>query len=116
MSRRRYYAVIEITYAGGTLPADAHRALRSALRASIGSLAPDLSVTVSSHQYSVVTVCATLQENSPVAAIARLDTSLQRSLMVTGLFEEFDVTGTVLRIAPLERAERIRGPAPSQHR
>jgi hypothetical protein len=67
----------------------------------------DLSFTVSPHPYSVLTVRATVRGPTPVDAVTRLDASLNQSLMATGLFEEFDVTGKVLRIAPLELAERI---------
>ncbi len=33
--------------------------------------------------------------------------ALDDALMTTGLFEQFDVTGKVLRVAPLDQAERI---------
>jgi len=40
--------------------------------------------------------------------LAVVDDALDHALMMTGLFEEFDVTGKDLPAAPLERAERIR--------
>jgi hypothetical protein len=103
---RQFCALIEITYAAGTLPADTRDALVSAIAAAMGGPA-DLSFTVSSHPYSVIAVRARLRGTDPLAAITRLDTALDRSLMTTGLFEEFDVSGRVLRVAPWESAERL---------
>jgi hypothetical protein len=105
---RQYHVIIEISYAGGRLPNDAREALTSVLKTVIRDEVCDLSFTVSSHPYSVLTVRGTVRGNSPVDAVIRLDTSLNQSLIKTGLFEEFDVTGKVLRVAPLELAERIR--------
>lgn len=68
---------------------------------------PDLSFAVSSHPYGALKVCATARGASPVDAVTQLDTSFNQSLTATGLFEEFDVTGKVLRVAPLELGERI---------
>jgi hypothetical protein len=45
---------------------------------------------------------------NPRVALAVVDDALDRALMMTGLFEEFDVTGKVLRVAPLQQAGRIR--------
>lgn len=80
--------------------------LRSAFGAALGEKIPDLSFTVSSHPYSRVTIGATLVENSPLAALTRLDSALDDSLMATGLFAEFDVTGKVLRVAPNDHVWR----------
>ncbi|HEY2639951.1 MAG TPA: hypothetical protein VGI66_08715 [Streptosporangiaceae bacterium] len=41
-------------------------------------------------------------------ALAVVDEALEQALITTGLFEDFDVTGKVLRVAPQERADRIR--------
>ena len=56
---------------------------------------------------SIVTVSATVDAANPRAALALVDEALDRALMTTGLFEEFDVTGKVLRVAPLQQADRI---------
>ena len=56
---------------------------------------------------SIVTVRATVDAANPRAALAMVDEALDRALMTTGLFEEFDVTGKVLRVAPLQHADRI---------
>jgi hypothetical protein len=44
---------------------------------------------------------------NPRAALAVVDEALDCALMTTCLFEEFDVTGKVLRVAPLQQADRI---------
>ena len=67
----------------------------------------DLVVTMSPDSVSVVSVSATVDAVNPRAALALVDEALDRALMTTGLFEEFDVTGKVLRAAPLQRANRI---------
>ena len=103
---RRYHAVIEIVYTGGSLPRGAYESLTSAIGAALGEKIPDLSFTVSSHPYSRVTIGATLVENRSLAALTRLDSALDDSLMATGLFEEFDVTGKALRVAPNDHAWR----------
>jgi hypothetical protein len=105
---RQYHVIIEISYTGGRLPNDAREALTSVMETVIGDGVSDLSSTVSRHPYSVLTVRATVRGTSPVDAVTRLDTSLNQSLLAIGIFEEFDVTGKVLRVAPLELAERIR--------
>jgi hypothetical protein len=103
---RRYHAAIEIVYTGGLLPSGACESLISAVGAALGEKIPDLSCTVSSHPYSRVTISATLVENRPLAALTRLDSALDESLMAAGLFEEFDVTGKVLRVAPHDHVWR----------
>ncbi len=57
---------------------------------------------------SILTVSATVDAANPGVALAVVDDALDQALMMTGLFEEFDVTGKALPAAPLERAEQIR--------
>ena len=104
---RQFCALIEITYAGGTLPGDTRDALASAISAAMGETVSHLSFTVSSHAYARMTVHAKLRGTDPLAAITQLDAALDRSLIATGLFEEFDVSGRVLRVAPWESSERL---------
>jgi hypothetical protein len=104
---RRYCVIIEVTYAGGRLADDR----RDMLTAQINLPAPaskDLAVTVSPDAVSILTVSATVDAANHRVALAVVDEALDQALMMTGLFEEFDVTGKVLRAAPLERADRIR--------
>jgi hypothetical protein len=112
---RRYCVLIEITYAGGRLPDDEREALVSAIRAHAGHDSWQAVVTVSPDPYSILAAGATLRAPNPRAALAELDGALDDALMATGLFEQFDVTGKVLRVAPLDQAYRIRqepaGPA-----
>jgi hypothetical protein len=63
---------------------------------------------VSPDSVSIVTVSATADAANRRVALAVVDDALDRALMMTGLFEEFDVTGKVLRVAPLQQAGRIR--------
>jgi hypothetical protein len=107
--------VIEIAYAGGRLPDDEREALVSAIRAPAGRNSWQAVVTVSPDPYSILTANATLRAPNPRAALSELDGALDDALMATGLLEQFDVTGKVLRVAPLDQAYRIRrepaGPA-----
>jgi hypothetical protein len=100
---RRYYALIDVAYMGGTLPDDDREALCGALRTRM----PDLSLSVATRPNNVVRVAATLRADNPMEAIAALSTVLDRALLGTGLFEMFDVTGRVLQVAPLEQAAGI---------
>jgi hypothetical protein len=50
----------------------------------------------------------TVEAANPGVVMAVVDNALDQALTMTGQFEEFDVTGKVLLVAPLERAERIR--------
>ena len=102
---RQFCAWIEITYAAGTLPADTRDALVSAISTAMEPA--DLAFTMSSHPYTVFAVRARSRGTDPLAAITRLDAALDRSLVATGLFEKFDVSGRVLRVAPWESAERL---------
>jgi hypothetical protein len=106
MHGRRYRTLIEMTYAGGRLPDEAREALVSAIRARSGA-AWDVVVTVSGDPYSVLAVGATVRADNPRAGLSDVDEALDGALMATGLFEEFDVTGKVLRVAPLDQAGRI---------
>jgi len=103
---RQYRAEAEITYTAGTLPDDVREVLTSALTQAMGAEKAELSWSVSSGPYSRLTVSATLVADRPLAAITRLDRALDESLTATGLLEEFDVTGRVLRVAPADRAWR----------
>jgi hypothetical protein len=112
-----YELLIELTYLGGRepLPDDARRALTSAVLADLSSSAVAgftvSHLTIATDPAGTVGVYVILQGSSPyltrpLEAITRLDTSLDRSLMRTGLFEEFDVARKTLRAAPFERPRR----------
>jgi hypothetical protein len=103
MNGRLYYVLIEVTYLSGTLPNDEREALRGTLRARI----PELSLAVANRPHNVVRVSATLRADNPLEAVAELSMVLDRALLGTGLFESFDATGRVLRVAPLERRKAI---------
>jgi hypothetical protein len=100
---RRYRAVVEMAYLSGALPDDERDALRAAVHAGI----PEASLTVATEPYAVARVTATVRADNPLGAVSELSTVLDRALMSTGLFEAFDATGRVLRVAPLERAAVI---------
>jgi hypothetical protein len=104
---RGYRVSIELKHAGGAVPSDATDALREAIAAVCGEAIRDMSVMASSHDASVVAFNATVRESNSVKAIAMVDGLLDRCLLATGLFEEFDATGKVIRVAPVERAEGI---------
>jgi hypothetical protein len=112
MRGRRYRVRIEITYAGGRLPDEAREALASAIWARAGRGSSDGAMTVSADPHSIVAVGATVivavgatvRADNPREALSQLDEALDDALMATGLFEEFDVTGKILRVAPLDRA------------
>jgi hypothetical protein len=103
---RQYHVVIDIRYSGRRLPSDVRDALTSMIQTVIDDGVSHLSFAGSSRPYGVLTVRATVRASSPVDALNRLDTSLNQSLMATGLYEEFDVTGKAMQVAPLELAEQ----------
>jgi hypothetical protein len=110
MPGRRYRVLIEITYGGGRLPDEARAALASAMRVSgrahrgqRGRRGADGTITVSADPYSIVAITATVRAGNPREALSQLDEALDDALMATGLFEEFDVTGKVLRVGPLDQ-------------
>jgi hypothetical protein len=99
---RRYRALVEIMYAGGSLPPETYEQLTGAVRAVIEPHAIELSFSVSADPYSVLTVEAILAGGNPLEVISRLDHAVDQSLWTSGLFQEFDFSGRLLRIAPLE--------------
>jgi hypothetical protein len=109
MLGRRYQVEIEIEYAGRSLSRDTAGTLERSVRAALDNQASDLSFLVSSDVYNRVIVGATLTATTPLAAMARLDGALDDALMASGLLEEFDVTGKVLHVAPLDHASRESG-------
>jgi len=104
---RRYCVLIEMTYAGGRLGDDRRQMLTAEINVPGARANRDLVLTMSPDAVSVVTVSATVDAANPRGALALVDEALDRALMTTGLFEEFDVTGKVLRVAPLQQANRI---------
>ncbi|MFC6881825.1 MULTISPECIES: hypothetical protein [Actinomadura] len=93
-----YTVLIEIRYAGGQRDEqdEARRVLAGAVPAA---LTPGPGGTV--------ILSAVLDADGPLAALTALDEHLQRALMSTGLFEEFDVSGRILHVAPQHAAERV---------
>ena len=108
---RQYRAQAEIAYTGGMLPDDVRESLCSALEKAMAPEGSSLSWSVSSDPYSRLTVTVTLAADRPLAAITRLDAALDDSLTAAGLAEEFDVTGRVLQVAPVDRVWREHGPS-----
>lgn len=104
---RRYCVLIEITYAGGRLADELRQMLTAEIRVPGTRAGRNLVVTVSPDSVSIITVTAAVDAANPRAALAVVDEALDRALMTTGLFEEFDVTGKVLRVAPQQQADRI---------
>ena len=105
---RRYCVIIEVTYAGGRLADDRRDMLTAQINLPGARASKDLAVTVSRDAFSILTVSATVDAANHRVALAVVDEALDQALMMTGLFEELDVTGKVLRVAPLEWADRIR--------
>lgn len=98
---RRYLVTVEAEYAGRTVEPETVRSLDRAIRQLTGKHA-SITLTVSPDTYSRLTVRGILTATTPLAAMARLDKAVDDALTVTGLFEEFDVTGKVLHAAPAE--------------
>lgn len=113
---RRYRAEIETTYLGGTLPADAYDALAAALRDSFDGPNADVSLRVARHPHDVAVVGVTVDAGGPLDAIGELHRAWHDVLWRTGLFEEFDVSGEVLRVAPVEQASHSHEPPSSEDR
>jgi hypothetical protein len=103
---RSYRVRIDLTYLKGTLPEDEREALRGALRSST----PGVSVSVVPRPHDVVVVTATVRADRSLDAIADVSSRVDRALLGTGLFEAFDATGRVLRVAPLEDVSVIDDP------
>ena len=90
-----------MTYLGGTLPLDGYQALVDAVQA----VAPgDVSCAVATDAYDIFVVTSAVRAPNALAALAGLDAALDRGLLATGLFEEFDVSGKVLYAGPAELA------------
>jgi hypothetical protein len=92
----QYSALVELTYYGGDVLSYDH--IRSAISAEIGESASGL--TVLSLSQKAINVYATVKGISPLDAITKLDESVLQALMVTGLFEQFDVSRRSLAVGP----------------
>jgi hypothetical protein len=100
-SLRWYRTQIGTTYLGGTLPPDGYQALAEAVR----TVAPgDVTCTVAPEAYDVFVVTSAVGAPNPLEALTGLNAALDRALLVTGLFEEFDVSGKVIYAGPAELA------------
>jgi hypothetical protein len=100
--RRSYHTQAALKFMGGTIPPETAAALSSALRSLIDEAVLSLSTEALPPERNVFAVSATVRERTSAKAMAVLDTAVDRSLIRTGLFEEFDATGRVLRVAPVE--------------
>ena len=105
MRGRRYRTIIRLMYAGGPLPDEDKEAFMSAMRSATGTSVADLEFHVSAHQYNVITVTATLRGTNPLDAITYFDTAVNRALTTMGQFEDFDVSGKILHVSPIELAD-----------
>jgi hypothetical protein len=97
MPGRRYYAVVDVTYLGGTIPDDAYDALLTGVNELMGG---DVAGAVSHNDYDVIT----FRTEAPFGALDLLTDlcgAVEEALTTTGLFEEFDVSGMVMRAGPL---------------
>ena len=97
---RRYWVEVELRYAGRAIADDTARLLDREVRRFIGKQATQLTLTVSQDGYSRVTVHGVITAGKPLVALTQLDVAVDDALAESGLFEEFDVTGKVLRAAP----------------
>jgi hypothetical protein len=105
--------LIEIVYAGGGIPDYVREMLAAAIQVPDRPGGWPVEMTVLPGSRSVLAISASLLANKPSTALGTVEEALHQALMPTGLFEEFDVTGKVIRVAPLEHADRIRSePAP----
>ncbi|MFL6077966.1 MAG: hypothetical protein ACJ73S_31765 [Mycobacteriales bacterium] len=123
----RYHVIVEITYVGGRepLPDHSRASLAAALTEALSAegrehnfTAADLAMADTPAAYrsrSMVTLSATLQKarpapggmTNPLEAMTRFDRSLDRALLASGLFEEFEVSRKVLRVAPVEQVDQM---------
>jgi hypothetical protein len=97
---RRYAATVEVVYLGGTVPVDVSAPVITAVRAELAGEPFDLSFDVTPDPHGVLRVHARARGTNPVEILVRLAAALDRALLATGLFEEFDVSGKVLWVAP----------------
>lgn len=104
---RLYRVLMEFTHLSGVLPPDAVEALDRASRPGVDAALPGLSLRVPARRPGVLLVEATVREGTPALAVARVSAVLHRAFVVTGLFEELDVTGALVRLAPVEHADRL---------
>jgi hypothetical protein len=105
---RSYWVLIEIIYAGGRIPDHVREMLADAMRVPGRRGGWPVEVTMLPGPGSVLVISASLLAGKPSAALEGVEKALDQALMSTGLFEKFDVTGKVIRVAPLEHADRIR--------
>jgi hypothetical protein len=108
LTERHYRVIIEVSYAGGLLADDWRQMLTTEISIPGARAEHDVAVAVSAERVSILVVSATVGAANPRAGLAQVDDALDRALMATGLCEEFDVTGEVLRVAPLRQAEQCR--------
>jgi hypothetical protein len=100
---RRYRVIIEVSYAGGRLADELRRMLAAQISVPGARTGQDIIVGVSPERAGVLIVSASVSAARPLAALSMVDEALNRALMTTGLFEGFDVTGKMLRVAPSQR-------------
>jgi hypothetical protein len=91
---------VDLEWVTRTIEDDDVSALTSALFAAIGARCEHLAVQRESGDYEHVVLEATLRAASTFEALRLVEEALAGCLMLTGLFEQFDVTGSRLRAGP----------------
>jgi hypothetical protein len=102
--KRTYKARVEVTYLGGSLSDDSVDALTVAVSDALGDTAKEISLGITTKHYDKVALSAIVRGGNSLEAITLLDGTLDDAIFRTGLFEQFDVSGKQLEVAPLEHS------------
>jgi hypothetical protein len=103
MAKREYTVSVEITYVGGSLPTDSFERFVEAFHRNAESVLSDLRLVPSNDAFTSITASAHVRAANAIAAVTQVDSTVDRALLETGLFERFDVTGKALRVDPTHR-------------
>lgn len=97
-SGRGYSVSIDLASTTNVFSDDALEVLKRTMQSSMEPA--DLTLKRTSDPYAIMTIKMTTRATRPLAALTKVDTSLDVALFSAGLFEEFDVTGKVLHVGP----------------
>lgn len=100
MSGRLVDVRVDLECTARVIEEDNVAALAAALETALAGRSERLSVSREPGDYERVVVDATLRAESTLDGLRQVGDAVAGCLALTGLFEEFDVTGSHLRAAP----------------
>jgi hypothetical protein len=103
MAEREYTVLVGIAYLGGTLSTESFERFVEAFHRNAVNPLSNLRLAPANDAFTTINASATVRATNALAAVTDMDSTVDRALFESGLFEFFDVTGKTLRVDAAHR-------------